>query len=94
MYRERGVEISIVESSRVADVLRKALYSNGIIDDWNEIVIDMKDTMSDKDILDYAKSVQVSLIFLNTFDISGEPKIVKDFYQEALALLNETEKAV
>lgn len=87
MTNKGDVIISIVEASRIADVLYNTLSNNGYFDDWDEIIGDMKDTMSDRDILEYAKSVQFSLLFLNNFNITGRPKIVKDFYQEAIEIL-------
>jgi hypothetical protein len=87
MLSKGDVTISVVEASRIADVLYNTMSNSGYFDDWDEIVLDMKDDMSERDILDYAKSVQFSLVFLNTFDITGRPKIVKDFYEEAIEIL-------
>ena len=88
MLTNKGdVTISVVEASRIADVLYNTMSNSGYFDDWDEIIMDMKDDMSNKDILEYAKSVQFSLLFLNNFDITGRPKIVKDFYEEAIKIL-------
>lgn len=87
MTNKGDVIISIVEASRIADVLYNTMNNSGYFDNWDDIIGEMILCQSEKDILEYTKSVQFSLLFLNNFDITGRPKIVKDFYQEAIEIL-------
>ena len=73
----------------VADVLNECMAGRGIYDDWDEVIIDMRDQVGYDGAVEYAKRVQRSIDFVNRHSsMDEEDKSKCDFVAQAIEYLN------